>query len=87
MVDECHRLLFATGLLLLDKMQEMNSDAVIHRRRALAGIKCILTLPWTFGCTEYFCCWNNPALYAMQEYSPIWPNDLLILALSVICLM
>jgi len=51
-------------IITIDKMQETNSDAVIHRRRALlvAGMKCILTLPRTFGCTEYFCCWNNPAL-------------------------
>ena len=27
-----------------------------------SGIKCILALPWTFGCTDYFCCWNSPAL-------------------------
>jgi len=58
MVDECHRLLFATGLLLLDKMQETNSNAVIHKSRALVSSVYWL-YPWTFRCTEYFCCWQT----------------------------
>jgi len=30
-------------------------------------IKCILTLHWTLGYTEYFHCWNSAMRYAMQE--------------------
>jgi len=52
-------------------------------QKTRSGIKCILTLPGTFGYTEYFCYWNSPALC----HAKIWPTDLLILALSVICMM
>jgi len=42
-------------------MQETNSDAMIHKIRALVSSVYWL-YPWIFGCTEYFCCWNSPAL-------------------------
>ena len=84
------RLLFATGLLLLDKMQETNNDAVnpvIHKRRALVS-SVYLLYPWIFGCTEYGISVVEIVLrYIMQDFSLIWPTDWLILALSVICMM